>query len=109
MKTIKLRDAHEQFRNFLKENKRSNSTIVAYAKDIEQLVKFLEELAKPQAHDVKKEDIEDNIPTMWRFLKPYIDRAYSTDESKWWKRMYETPFDLVPKDVKEGYKKLLLK
>ncbi len=58
MKTIKLRDAHEQFRNFLKENKRSNSTIVAYAKDIEQLVKFLEELAKPQAHDVKKEDIE---------------------------------------------------
>ncbi len=58
MKTIKLRDAHEQFRKFLKENKRSNSTIVAYAKDIEQLVKFLEELAKPQAHDVKKEDIE---------------------------------------------------
>lgn len=55
---VKLRDAHEQFKNFLKEKKHSTSTIVAYGKDIEQMVAFLEELEKHHIHDVKKEDIE---------------------------------------------------
>jgi site-specific recombinase XerD len=58
MKTIKLRDAHREFQNFLKDKKHSSSTIVAYGKDIEQLVAFLEELAKNHLHDVTKEDIE---------------------------------------------------
>ena len=44
--------------NFLKNKKHSNSTIVAYGKDIEQLVSFLEVLAKNQIHEVTKEDIE---------------------------------------------------
>ena len=58
MKTIKLRDAHEQFKKFLKDKKHSSSTIVAYGKDIEQLVSFLEELSKSHLHEVTKEDIE---------------------------------------------------
>ena len=58
MKTIKLRDAHQEFKNFLKNKKHSNSTIVAYGKDIEQLISFLEEVAKNQIHEVTKEDIE---------------------------------------------------
>lgn len=58
MKPIKLRDAHEQFKSFLKENKKSTSTVVAYGKDIDQLIVFLEELKKNQAHEVAKEDIE---------------------------------------------------
>lgn len=58
MKTVNLRDAHEQFKNFLKEKKHSTSTIVAYGKDIDQLVAFLEELSKNQAHEVTKEDLE---------------------------------------------------
>lgn len=58
MKPITLRSAHEEFKNFLKQNKKSNSTVVAYGKDIDQLVKFLEELKKSQAHEVSKEDIE---------------------------------------------------
>lgn len=58
MKPIKLRDAHNEFKNFLKDKKHSNSTIVAYGKDIEQLVSFLEEIQKSQPHEVAKEDIE---------------------------------------------------
>lgn len=58
MKPIKLRDAHEEFKNFLRQNQKSNSTVVAYGKDIDQLVSFLEELQKNQAHEVSKEDIE---------------------------------------------------
>ncbi len=58
MKDVKLRDAHQEFKNFLKNKKHSNSTIVAYGKDIEQLVSFLEELSKNQIHEVTKEDIE---------------------------------------------------
>ena len=58
MKPIGLRNAHEEFKNFLKDNKKSASTVVAYGKDIEQLVSFLEELQKNQAHEVNKEDLE---------------------------------------------------
>ena len=58
MKPISLKNAHREFTDFLKSNKRSNATIVAYGKDIEQLVAFLEQLAKNEAHAVAKEDIE---------------------------------------------------
>ena len=58
MKPVKLRDAHQKFKDYLKEKKHSGSTIVAYGKDIEQLVSFLEELSKNHIHEVTKEDIE---------------------------------------------------
>ncbi len=57
MKSAKLRGAHEQFKNYLKTNKHSNSTIIAYGKDIEQLVNFLEELKKNHVHEVTKDDL----------------------------------------------------
>lgn len=58
MKQVKLKDAHEEFKNFLKQNKKSTSTVVAYGKDIAQLVDFLEDLQRNQVHEVAKEDIE---------------------------------------------------
>ena len=58
MKAINIKDAHREFKDYLSENKRSNSTIVAYGKDIEQLVDFLKELQKQHVHEVAKEDIE---------------------------------------------------
>ncbi len=57
-KTIKIRDAHNEFKDFLKEKKHSTSTIVAYGKDIDQLVTFLEAVQKQELSAVKKEDIE---------------------------------------------------
>ncbi len=58
MNQVKLADASLGFKNFLKEKGHSTSTIVAYGKDIEQLVDFLKELEKHQVHEVSKDDIE---------------------------------------------------
>lgn len=64
MKAIDIKDAHLEFKKYLSENKRSASTIVAYSKDIEQLVSFLEELSKDSVHDVTKEDLESFLAKM---------------------------------------------
>ncbi|MGH7246113.1 MAG: tyrosine-type recombinase/integrase [Candidatus Levyibacteriota bacterium] len=58
MKTVSLSDAHKEFTQFLKSNNRSNATIVAYAKDIEQLLSYLDVQSKKVAEAVTKEDIE---------------------------------------------------
>src|SRR3990172_1965358 len=58
MKAINIQDAHQAFKKYLSENKRSASTIVAYGKDIEQLVNFLKELSKSYVHEATKEDLE---------------------------------------------------
>ena len=54
----KLEEAHSEFVNHLKGKKRASATVLAYGKDIEQLIKYLaEELKKAQVHEVKAEDI----------------------------------------------------
>src|SRR5690348_5297903 len=58
MAQVKLRDAHEQFKNFLKTKGRSSATIVAYGKDIDQLIGFLQTLSKEHVHEITKTDIE---------------------------------------------------
>lgn len=58
MNPVKLTDASSEFKNFLKNKGHSTSTIVAYGKDIEQLVEFLNELQRNHVHEVTKEDIE---------------------------------------------------
>lgn len=58
MQAVKLTDAHSQFKEYLKDKKHSTSTIVAYGKDIEQLVSFLQELQKQNIHEVTKEDLQ---------------------------------------------------
>lgn len=58
MNQIQLVDASSKFKDFLKEKGHSTSTIVAYGKDIEQLVEFLKEIPKTHVHEVSKEDIE---------------------------------------------------
>ena len=57
-----LKDAHKQFVDYLKENRRSPSTVLAYGKDIEQLVEFLEGLNKLSVQDVTKDDLQ----AVWR-------------------------------------------
>ncbi len=64
MKTIKLSDANAEFKNYLIGNQSSSATIVAYGKDVEQLVTFLEKLSKNHVHEVAKEDIEAFLANM---------------------------------------------
>ncbi|HEV2340045.1 MAG TPA: tyrosine-type recombinase/integrase [Patescibacteria group bacterium] len=58
MKPITLRDAHKEFAKFLESKKRSSATIVAYNKDIDQLIEHLQTLSKTQAHESTKENLE---------------------------------------------------
>lgn len=58
MKPVALGDAHQEFKNYLKTNQKSNSTVIAYGKDIDQLVSFLLELERNHVHEVTKDDIE---------------------------------------------------
>lgn len=58
MNQMKVKDAHEQFKNFLQSKKHSSATILAYGKDIEQLAKFLHDLEKNSVHEVTKDDLQ---------------------------------------------------
>lgn len=56
---LKLIDTHKKFLGHLKEKGRAHATILAYGKDIDQLIIFLEkELQKNYLHEVVKEDLE---------------------------------------------------
>lgn len=55
---VTLRDTHKKFQEYLKQNKKASATILAYGKDIDQLISFLEELKKHHIHDVTTEDIQ---------------------------------------------------
>lgn len=54
----KLQEAHKEFIDHLKGRKRASATVLAYGKDIEQLVNFLTELQKFHVHEVKPDDIK---------------------------------------------------
>lgn len=55
---IKLRDAHGKFQDFLKSKNRASATILAYGKDLDQLMSFLEEMNKKHVHEVGSADIQ---------------------------------------------------
>lgn len=55
---VHLRDAHQKFQDFLKSKNKASATILAYGKDIDQLISFLEEMKKQHIHEVGNQDIE---------------------------------------------------
>ncbi len=55
---VKLREAHGKFQDFLKGKNKASATILAYGKDIDQLISFLEELEKQHIHEVNDQDIQ---------------------------------------------------
>ena len=89
MNPIRLSEANSQFKNYLSEKGRSGSTIVAYGKDIGQIVEHLAEAKKSFVHEVTKDDLSsfldklskegytpksisrkiNSIRTFYRFLK----------------------------------------
>lgn len=69
-KSTKIRDAHALFQDFLKGKKRASATILAYGKDIDQLITFLSDLKKEHIHEVQSADIQ-------AFLKFLEDKGYT--------------------------------
>lgn len=55
----KLEETQNEFIEHLKGKKRASATVLAYGKDIEQLVNFFHGLQKFHVHEVKPEDIKD--------------------------------------------------
>lgn len=84
-----LKTLHQEFLNFLNGQRRAHATILAYGKDIDQLVTFLNNLGKKDVKEVTREDLEaftnklskdgytpksvsrkiNSIKTFYRFLK----------------------------------------
>ncbi|MEK7580817.1 MAG: tyrosine-type recombinase/integrase [Patescibacteria group bacterium] len=54
----KLQEAHQEFVDHLKGRKRASATVLAYGKDIEQLIKFFADLQKVHVHEIKPDDIK---------------------------------------------------
>ena len=55
---IRVREAKDRFQDFLKSKNKASATILAYGKDIDQLISFLEDLKRENIHEVNSEDIQ---------------------------------------------------
>jgi len=68
--TLDLKTAHSQFVEHLGSRRRAHATIVAYSKDIEQLVAFLSAMGKKDIESVAREELE-------AFLKKLAADSYT--------------------------------
>lgn len=55
---IPAKEAHQKFVEHLKKKSRSTYTVLAYGKDIEQLVDFLNQLNKSHVHEINLKDLK---------------------------------------------------
>lgn len=68
---VTLRDAHQQFIGHLKGRNRASATILAYGKDIEQLITYLAELGKTDPQSVTTPDLQ-------KFMEKLAKEGYTT-------------------------------
>ncbi len=68
---INLKDAHQQFIGHLKGKSRASATILAYGKDIEQLVSHLAGIGKDEASNITIEDLQS-------FMNKMAKEGYTT-------------------------------
>ncbi len=61
---IKISEAKSKFEEYLKGKNKASATILAYGKDIDQLVSFLEELKREHVHEVTTDDISAFLASM---------------------------------------------
>lgn len=72
---IKLDIAHKSFIQNLKDQSRSNSTVIAYKKDLEQLIDFLYKQGVNLVHEIETKHLEDFMKTL--FEKNYTNKSIS--------------------------------
>ena len=58
LEPVQIKDAHQKFQDFLRSKNKASATILAYGKDIDQLVSFLGELQKNNVGEVTSSDIQ---------------------------------------------------
>ncbi len=67
---VSLRDAHQQFIGHLQGKSRASATILAYGKDIQQLVDYLQNLSKTDPDQVQTEDLQ-------AFMNSLVKQSYT--------------------------------
>ncbi len=72
---ITLRESHEKFLKDLKDKGRANATIIAYGKDIEQLIEHAEAQGKAAPQKLEKEDLKGFVKTLEE--KDYTPKSVS--------------------------------
>src|SRR3989338_4978142 len=92
---ITLRDAHQQFIGHLKGKSRASATILAYGKDIDQLVVYLGSINKTDASAVTLEDLQAFMDNMVK--ENYTAKSISrkTNSTKTFFKFLQTKGDLT--------------
>lgn len=67
---ITLQRSHQEFRVHLENGGRATATIIAYSKDIDQLVTFVKKLNRTHVHEVTGEDLS-------QFMKKFAEQGYT--------------------------------
>lgn len=98
---ISLKDAHQQFVGHLKGRSRAAATILAYGKDIEQLINFLISVGKENADDIKTEDLKLFMDKLNK--ENYTPKSVSrkTNSTKTFFKFLKTS-NLIPDDPARG-------
>ena len=67
---LQLPLAHQQFIGYLQQARRAQATVIAYSKDIEQLITYLTDMGKKSVNQIQKDDLE-------AFLKKLTSDGYT--------------------------------
>lgn len=67
---LELKAAHVQFIQHLESRRRARATIVAYGKDIQQVIEFLGNMGKKSIHEINRDELE-------AFLKKLASDSYT--------------------------------
>ena len=73
MNNTLLLELHKQFASFLQSSGRAHATVIAYSKDVEQIIQFFAEKGKTEVTDVTADEIEE--------FKELLKKQRYTDKS----------------------------
>lgn len=78
-----LIDAHKKFEQSLKQSGKANATVIAYSKDIEQLIEFVSEKGKTLVAEVTTDDIDEfkSVLNQRRYTSKSISRKINSIKS----------------------------
>jgi len=98
---LSLRDLHEKYTQSLKDAGKANATIIAYSKDIEQLVEFVSKKGKNQPQEVVTEDIDEfkELLKKQRYTGKSVSRKINSIKSFFRYLIGEKAIDSNPADI----------
>ena len=99
--SVSLQDAHSQFVQNLKDSGKAHATVIAYSKDIEQLVQFSAERSKTEVSQVLDTDIEEfkELLKKQRYTGKSISRKINSIKAFFRYLMNESIIEENPADV----------